>query len=166
MSRIDFDVLWLEQQIAELVRDFPELQEDEALKADVIEGQIDVEAVMARVVSHIMEADEMLDGIKPRAEALAERKKRWERRKDFLRSLAQRVLDASGRAKIELPEATVAKSPGRESVEVLDVNELPQGLYVTERKADKKAIAAQLKEGPVPGAKLVKGDDTVRISTK
>jgi hypothetical protein len=167
MARIDFDVLWLEQQIAELVRDFPDLEEDEALKADVVEGQIDVEAVMARVVSHIMEADEMLDGMKPRFEDLSERKKRWERRKDFLRSLAQRVLEASGRAKIELPEATVSRQNGRESVEVTDLEALPQGTFTVERKPDKKAIAEQLKAGSdVPGARLVKGDDSVRIGTK
>jgi hypothetical protein len=167
MSRIDFDVLWLEQQIAELVRDWPDLEDDEALRADMIAGEFDVEAVMARVVSHIMEADEMLDGMTPRFEDLSERKKRWERRKEFCRSLAQRVLEASGRAKIELPEATVSKQAGREGVEIINVDDLPQGTYAIERKPDKKAIAEQLKAGAeVPGARLVKGADSVRVGTK
>lgn len=167
MSRIDLDVHFLEQEIANLIAAYPELSEDEALKADVVEGQLDVEAVMARVMSHLFEAEEMLDGMKTRFDDLSERKKRWERRKEFCRALAQRVLEASGRPRIELPEATISKSVGKESVEITNVDELPQGTFVTERKPDKKAIGEQLKAGAdIPGARLVMGADGVRINTK
>lgn len=167
MSRIDLDVHFLEQEIANLIAAYPELVEDEALKADVIEGQLDVESVMTRVMSHLFEAEEHLAGMKPRFDDLSERKKRWERRKEFCRALAQRVLEASGRPRIELPEATISKSAGKESVEITNVDELPQGTYSTERKPDKKAIGEQLKAGAdVPGARLVMGADGVRINTK
>lgn len=167
MSRIDLDVHFLEQEISNLVAAYPELSEDEAMRADVIEGQLDVESVMTRVMSHLFEAEEMLDGMKPRFEDLSERKKRWERRKEFCRALAQRVLEASGRPRIELPEVTISKSAGKESVEITNVDELPQGTFVTERKPDKKAIGEQLKAGAdVPGARLVMGADGVRINTK
>lgn len=167
MSRIDLDVHFLEQEIANLVAAFPELLEDEALKADVVEGQLDVESVMTRVMNHLFEAEEHLAGMKPRFEDLSERKKRWERRKEFCRALAQQVLEASGRSRIELPEATISKSAGKESVEITNVDELPQGTYSTERKPDKKAIGEQLKAGEdVPGARLVMGADGVRINTK
>lgn len=167
MSRIDLDVHILEQEIANLTASFPELLEDEALRADVIEGQLDVESVMTRVMSHLFEAEEHLAGMKPRFEDLSERKKRWERRKEFCRALAQRVLEASGRPRIELPEATISKSVGKESVEITNVDELPQGTYSIERKPDKKAIGEQLKDGAdVPGARLVMGADGVRINTK
>jgi len=167
MARIDLDVHFLEQEIVKLVAEFPELAEDDALKADVIEGQLDVEAVMTRVLSHLFEAEEMLDGMKPRFEDLSERKKRWERRKEFCRALAQRVLEASGRPRIDLPEASVSKQAGKESVEITNVDDLPQGTYATERKPDKKAIGEQLKTGnDVPGARLVMGADGVRINTK
>lgn len=166
-NRIDLDVHFLEQEIANLVLAYPELAEDEALKADMISGEFDVEAVMARVISHLLEAEEVLDGIKPRAEALAERKKRWERRKEFCRALAQRVLEASGRPRIELPEATVSRQAGKERVEITNVDDLPQGTFAIERKPDKKAIAEQLKAGnDVPGARLVTGEDGVRINSK
>ncbi len=165
-SRIDLDVAFLEQQIADLIVQYPELQEDEALRQDMIAGEFDAESVMQRVIDHLLESEMMLDGMKNRFEDLTERKKRWERRKDFCRSLAQRVLEASGRERITLPEASVSRSVGRESVEIISVDELPQGTFTTERKPDKKAIAEQLKTGPVPGARLVKGDDGVRISTK
>lgn len=167
MSRIDLDVKFLEQEIANLITAFPELEEDDALKQDMVSGEFDVESVMSRVLSHLFEAEEMLDGMKPRFEDLSERKRRWERRKEFCRSLAQRVLEASGRAKIELPEATVSKQAGREGVEIINVDDLPQGTFAVERKPDKKAIAEQLKAGAeVPGARLVKGADSVRIGTK
>lgn len=165
-NRIDLDVRALEQDIDSLIVAFPELSDDLALRADVIEGEMNVEKVMSRVLDHLFEAEELLTGMKARFEDLTERKKRWERRKEFCRSLAQRVLEASGREKIVLPEASVSRSVGRESVEIISVDELPQGTFTTERKPDKKAIAEQLKTGPVPGARLVKGDDGVRISTK
>lgn len=167
MSRIDLDVHFLEQEIANLIAAYPEMQDDDALKADMISGEFDVESVMSRVMSHLFEAEEMLDGMKPRFDDLSERKKRWERRKEFCRALAQRVLEASGRPRIELPEATISKSVGKESVEITNVDELPQGLYATERKPDKKAIGEQLKAGEdVPGARLVMGADGVRINKK
>lgn len=167
MSRIDLDVHFLEQQIADLVLQWPELEEDESLKQDMVSGQFDVESVMSRVLDHLLEAEMMIDGMKPRADALAERKKRWERRKEFCRALAQRVLEASGRDKIVLPEASVAKSKGRDSIEVTDLSKLSQGFYVTERKADKDAIKKALDNGDdVEGARIVRGADGIRISTK
>jgi hypothetical protein len=167
MSRIDLDVHFLEQEIANLITSYPEMEEDDSLKADMIEGSLDVEKVMSRIMSHLFEAEEMLDGMKPRFEDLTERKKRWERRKEFCRALAQRVLEASGRPRIELPEATVSKQSGKESVEITNVDDLPQGTFAIERKPDKKAIAEQLKAGnDVPGARLVTGEDGVRVNTK
>lgn len=167
MSRIDLDVHFLEQAIDELVRDNIELQEDEALCADMISGEFDVESIMSRVISHLLEAEEMLDGMKPRFEDLTERKKRWERRKEFCRALAQRVLEASGRASIQLPEATVSKSVGRDSVEITDINSLPQGYYASERVADKKAIKAAIDLGMgIPGAVIKKGEPSITVRTK
>lgn len=164
---IAMDVARLIGDIDALILAYPELADDDALKADMVSGEFDVESVMSRVMSHLFEAEEHLDGMKPRFEDLSERKKRWERRKEFCRALAQRVLEASGRDKITLPEATIAKQAGKESVEITNVDDLPQGTYATERKPDKKAIGEQLKAGAeVPGARLVMGADGVRINTK
>jgi hypothetical protein len=166
-NRIDLDVHFLEQEIANLIASYPEMEEDDSLKADMIEGSLDAEKVMSRIMSHLFEAEEMLDGMKPRFEDLTERKKRWERRKEFCRALAQRVLEASGRDKIVLPEASVAKSKGRDSIEVTDLSKLSQGFYVTERKADKDAIKKALDNGDdVEGARIVRGAYGIRISTK
>jgi hypothetical protein len=167
MSRIDYAVADLEKDIAELIAAFPEMQEDEALKADMISGEFDVESVMSRVLGHLFEAEVMIAGMKPLLDSWGERKKRWERRKEFCRLLAQRVLEASGRPSIQTPEATVAKSKGRESIEITDVSKLSQGFYVTERKADKEAIKKALDNGDeVEGARMVRGADGIRISSK
>ncbi len=167
MSRIDLDVHFLEQEIANLITAYPEFSEDEALKADMISGEFDVESVMARVMGHLFEAEEMLDGMKPRFEDLSERKKRWERRKEFCRALAQRVLEASGRPRIELPEATISKSAGKESVEITNVDELPQGYVQITKSPDKKAIMSAISSGEsIPGASLIKGKGGITIRTK
>jgi hypothetical protein len=166
-NRIDLDVHFLEQEIVNLIASYPEMEEDDSLKADMIEGSLDVEKVMSRILNHLFEADEMLDGMKPRFEDLAERKKRWERRKEFCRALAQRVLEASGRPSIQLPEATVAKSKGKESVEITNLELIPQGFYETEKTAKKAEIKKALDAGQeVPGAKLTIGAGSIRINTK
>jgi hypothetical protein len=167
MTRIDLDVHFLEQEIASLIASYPEMEEDDSLKADMIEGSLDVEKVMSRIMSHLFEAEEMLDGMKPRFEDLTERKKRWERRKEFCRALAQRVLEASGRPSIQLPEATISKGVGRDSVEITDINSLPQGYYASERVADKKAIKAAIDAGTdIPGAAVKKGEPSIVVRTK
>ncbi len=166
-NRIDLDVAFLERQIADLVLQWPELQEDEALRQDMISGEFDAESVMQRVINHLLESEMMIDGMKSRFEDLTERKKRWERRKEFCRSLAQRVLEASGRDKITLPEATVTKVAGRDSVEIIDLDAIPQGYAKFEKKPDKTAIAASLKAGEaVPGAELRHGADTIGVRTR
>lgn len=164
---IAMDVAALEREVDAMIVAFPELAEDEALRADMIEGELDIESVMGRVVSHYLEAAEMVDGMKPRAEALAERKARYERRKDAMKAFAKRLLAVAGRDKITLPEATISITKGRDSVDVTDMDALPQGYFATERKADKTAIGNALKAGEtIPGALLKRGDDSVSVRQK
>lgn len=164
---LKMDISALEREIESLIVAYPELAEDDALKADMISGEFDVESVMSRVLSHLFEAQEMLDGMKPRFEDLSERKARWTRRQEAMKGLAQRVLTMSGRKSIALPEATVSATKGRDSVEVLDVNSLPQGYYASERKADKAAIKAAIESGTdIPGAQIKTGEPGIMVKTK
>jgi hypothetical protein len=164
---LKLDVQTIERQINALVEAYPELAEDEALRADMIEGETDLMSVMTRLLDHQQEAASMVDAMKSRKSDLGERISRYERRSDAMRSLMLNLLSAADQTKITLPEATISLTKGRDAVEIIDINALPQGFYSLERKADRTAIGAALKAGEVvPGAALRTGDATLTVRTK
>lgn len=164
---LKLDVQTIERQINALMADYPDLADDDALRADMIEGETDLLSVMGRVLSHQLEAGAMVDAMKSRKSDLGERISRYERRSDAMRALMLNLLSAADQAKITLPEATISLSKGRDAVEITDEAELPQGFVKIVRQPDKTAIGAALKAGEtVPGAVLRAGDVSLTIRTK
>jgi hypothetical protein len=88
---------------------------------------------------------------------------RIERNSGNVLRLMQAQHALNGSASLRLPGGRVATLRSRvsSSVEVTDLEALPQGLYSVKRTPDKKAIAAAMKVGTVPGARMV---ETVRAS--
>jgi hypothetical protein len=161
------DAQTIERQINALMEAYPELAEDEALRADMIEGETDLLSVMTRALDHQQEAASMVDAMKSRRSDLSERISRYERRSDAMRTLMLNLMSAADQPKITLPEATISMTKGRDAVEIIDINALPQGFYSLERKADRTAIGAALKAGEaIPGAALRTGDATLTVRTK
>lgn len=156
------DVAALEREIDAMVAAFPEMAEDEALRADMIEGELKVEAILDRVISHFLEAETQFEAIKARASFLSERRSRYENRMKAFRLLAKRILLASGRPSITLPEATVSISKAKERAIVSDELMLPQGYYRIEPKLSE--ILKSLKAGEVvPGAALELGEAGISV---
>jgi hypothetical protein len=109
----------------------------------------------------------MADAIKARETDLRDRRARFERKAEAMRSLALGLMEAADLPKRILPDATLTITAGRQSVDVIDVNELPQGYFQTERKADKTAIKKAFDMGEtIPGAAIVTGNPTLTIRTK
>jgi hypothetical protein len=164
-SPLAMDVAALEREIDAMIAAFPEMAEDEALRADMIEGELGVEQVMDRIISHYLEAETQFEAIKLRASYLTERRSRYENRMKAFRLLAKRVLTASGRNSVTLPEATVSISKAKERAIVSDELMLPQGFYRIEPKLGE--ILKSLKAGEtVPGAALQFGEAGISIRTK
>lgn len=165
VDHLKIDVQALEQHIAALIAEYPELAEDEQLRADMLEGESDIDAVLKRALETIATATEVLVGIKERSDELKKRKDRYERRIEALKALVFRVMRAANLAKRELPEATISIAKGVDSVVVDDPNALPQGYVRTKTEPDKAAIKASLKAGEdIPGARLVTGEPSLRIA--
>jgi hypothetical protein len=161
------DAQTIERQINALMEAYPELAEDEALRADMIEGETDLMSVMRRVLDHQQEAASMVEAMKSRKTDLAERMSRYERRSDAMRALMLNLMSVADQTKITLPEATISMTKGRDAVEIIDINALPQGFYSLERKADKSVIKEALSAGhEVPGAALRTGDATLTVRTR
>lgn len=158
------DVANLEAHIHELFTAYPELAEDDELRADMLEGETDLHSVLSRLVNIERDADSMAKAIAERVRDLGARKARSEKRKDAMRALMLRIMKAAGTTRAQLPEATVSISKGRDSVDITDDKKLPRWAYEVVRKPDKKAIMERLAANKnVPGAALVTGGDTVSV---
>lgn len=159
----------LERQIEDLIASYPELAEDETLRADMIDGETDAAKILSRVVNRMQEADAMALAIVQRKNALDARHARYERESDAMRALAFRIMNAANVRKMPLPEATLSISTRAPALMISDATQLPAEFTVTktETRPDREKIKEALKAGQeVPGAYLTNGSETLSVRSK
>jgi hypothetical protein len=164
---VHVDAQFVKAQIARLLTEYPELAEDETLRADVLEGATSIDRLIEAALSELQEAEMMAAALKEREADLYARRGRFERKSEAMKRLIKSVMRAADLAKMTLPEATLSITAGRAKVNVLDVNELPQGYYRTKREVDMTALKSALEKGEeIPGAELVHGEAGLMIRSK
>jgi len=167
MSYLQVDIASFKAHVAELLNAYPELAEDEDLRADMIDGETALVPLVERLLRMKLDADTMAAAIKARKAEIAERQSRFERKADGAKALIKSVMLAADLPKVTLPDATVSITKPRTKVNILDVNELPQGYYAIERKAKSAEIKAALEAGEtIPGAELTLGEEGLMVRTK
>jgi len=167
MTYVFKDAEQVKTSIRALFAKFPELEVDEDFRIDVLEGETDLYAIVSKAINERAEAGTFAEAIKARETDLAARRARYEQRADAFRSLIKDLMNIAQVDKITLPEATISTVKARTSVDVFDVDALPQGYFQIERKADKTAIKAALEAGAeLPGALLKTGEPTISIRVK
>lgn len=165
MSFIKVDIAAFKAQWHDIVSANPELAEDEELRLDTLEGETEFNSIMARLVRRKLDAREMATGAKARKADVAERQARFEKQEETFDALIKSLLQAADLPKLVLPEATLSITQPRTRVNVIDVNELPQGFF--ERRAKAAEIKAALERGEqIPGAELALGDEGLMVRTK
>lgn len=161
--QVDF----VRQQIANLLTSFPELETDELLRRDTIEGETDAHKLLAKLVRIRNETQAQVSGIGEYVKELGERKSRLERRAEACRTMAFQILDAAGIPSLILPEATLTIQRGQPAVTITDEAALPSQFIRTKTEPDKTAIKEALKGGQVvPGAELSNSQPYLTIRTK
>jgi hypothetical protein len=161
------DAQFLRAEIARLIDANPELSEDGDLRIDMIEGETTAVEFIGRALSGRQEAVSMQEAIKARIADLSERAARYGRRADAMKALIKSVMGAAGLDRLELPEATLSIAKPRASVDVTDLDALPQGYFRLKKEADKTAIKKAIETGEeIPGAVLVLGDESLIVRTK
>lgn len=161
------DAATVARHVEALFTAFPDLADDEALRADMVEGETDLHRVVSRALSHKLEARAMVKGMEMVRADFSERSARWQRRDDAMGVLIKGLLDVAGLEKLTLPEATISVNKARASVEITNEAELPQGYVKLIRQPDKTAIGDALKAGAeVPGASLAYGEPSLTVRTK
>lgn len=164
---LQVDIAAFKAHVHDLLAAYPELSEDEELRADMFEGETDMMPLIARVLRMKLDADTMAKAIKERKAEITERQARYERKADGAKELLKSILRAADLPKVTLPDATVSITKPHIRVEVTDINALPQGYYSVERKAKSAEIKAALEAGEeIPGAMLALGDDGLMVRTK
>lgn len=150
-----------------LVED-PTIQEDERLFSDMLEGQSgDAMDVLDRMVRAAQHASSMATAAKIRAQDMMERSKRYANREDTLRGVIMAAMEALNMKRREMPDFTVGVSAGTQSVQITDVEKLPDEFVAIERKPDKTAIGAALKAGKeIEGATLSNAAARLTIRSK
>ena len=139
----------LQQDIANLYLQFPELKEDdEMLRVDTLEGATDLKELLTAIVRAQDDAKALRDGTKVRLDALKSRADRFKMRIEFLRALMTKILESAGVKKIELPEATLSMTARpQQLIGDPDPATLPDGLCRIKREPDKAKIRELLLSG-------------------
>ena len=158
---------FVKAEIGKLVDLYPDLADDDLLRADAIEGETDAHRIIERALLERQEAEMMVSGIKNREALMAERRARFERKSEAMKVLIRSIMKAAKLDRLQLTEATLSITKGRASVGIENLDDLPQGFFHTKREADKAAIKTALEAGhEVPGAILVTGSEGLTIRAK
>jgi hypothetical protein len=158
------DPAMLEREIQSLIAAYPELADDEELRASMVEGSTEAFDVLARCVAQEAEAKAMSTALAARMDDIKIRVSRFEKRREAMRDLIFRVMSAANLRKAELPEATLSIRPGTAKVIVSNEDDLPDDFFRVTRSVDKAAIRDAIKAGKfVPGAELSNGEPSLSI---
>lgn len=155
------------REISDLLAVYPELEEDENLRADTLEGETDINNVLARLVQERAAAYGMAEGIKIPAADLRERKARLERRGDGYGEAIERIMAAAGLPKVTLPNATISITQAAPSVVIEDEAAIPERFVRIKREIDKTALNAAVKAGEdIPGVTVSNGGSRLTVRVK
>lgn len=138
--------------------------DDEQAAADAIEGETNLDLALSAALERVSEIETMIAAIKAREASLKERRDRLDRQASLIRTAMGEALEQAGLKRMELPEATLSLRPLPQKALVIDEASIPSQFWKrADPKLDLRALAMALKEGPVPGATLSNGGQTVQI---
>lgn len=164
MSNPKFAVEKVIDQVKLLRLEFPQLNDDEELLADTVEGETDLHSVLDRLLSQVREHDALGEAIAARVAKLRERQTRMTMRMNFYRSLIQRLMEASGVRSVNLVEGKISVVNSPEKVIITDEAAIPDEFMRVKKEPDKTAIKRALNNGNhVSGASLSNGGTTITI---
>lgn len=161
------DAAFVKAEVGKLLAEYPELEADEELRADAIEGETDAHKIISRALEQRQEAETLAGAIKARVVDLSARQSRFERKSEAMKQLIRNIMRAGNLQKLTLPEATLSITSPRQTVGIEDLEQLPQGFVRIKREPAKTEILKALVAGEsVPGAYLVTGTQGLTIRSK
>lgn len=163
-----FDARFVDQarrDLASLLSLHPELEEDDVLRQDMIEGETNALELIDKLIEAEREALYMKHGAELEIARLEGRAARYSKRQKALRQYMQQIMEAANLKKVERPAATVSIAAGRPKVVIVDESQIPDAYWRIKREVNKEAIGTTLKAlRDVPGATLLNPEPVLRIS--
>jgi hypothetical protein len=158
----------LRQEIENLIRTYPEIAEDEVLRADMLDGETSITDVLTDLIRMGEDARALRDATKQQQTNLKARAERFDRRLEFTRALMMSILAAADLRKIELAEATIyLRNNPQQIIGEPDPAKLPDELCRIKREPDKAAIKEAMKAGTViEGLVLSNSPPSVVVTVK
>lgn len=149
----------------EILRDHPEAADDPILLADTLEGITDAPTVIASFIRKAREDEAGADALAAMLKDMGARKSRLQARADKYRASALAMMDAIGMRKLEQPDFTASIRSVPPGVEIEDETAIPDHLCKIVRTPDKTKLKEALSFGPVEGARMSKGGETLSLRT-
>lgn len=150
--------------IGAVLAEHPELADDEAMRADTLEGAVDLHEVAARLVREAKETEALADSLKAVVADYTARRQRLEARVEGYRALLLKLLLAADLPRLEVAEAMVSTRRVPPKLVIDDEAALPPDCFKTKPVVDRDAIKTALEAGfTVPGARMTNGDVGITI---
>jgi vacuolar-type H+-ATPase subunit E/Vma4 len=167
------DAAIIQQQIAAILRAFPDMadDEDEEAWALTLESETDLFEFLREVERRRQAATHLAGAIAGNIAELELRQERFTRREKGLRELMRKLMELADLRKCELPEATISMAKGQPKLvggdDVGALYALPDKFVRIKRELDRAAIKSELAAGgQVPGFYLSNAEPHITIRTK
>jgi hypothetical protein len=165
---MSLDVRFVEQArrvLTALLAANPELEEDDVLRLDMVEGETSAMELLDELIRAERDAVALMGAVAEEQRRLDQRLERFSVRRVAIRKYIMQLMEAANLKKAERPAATVSIAAGRPKVIITDETAIPPAYTRTKVEIDKESIAKTLKAlGEVPGATLSNAEPYIRIS--
>ena len=158
-----YDVDMLKRTIELLLERYPELKEDEELKADMLEGSTDFRETMEKLLRRTQDNIYLSKACQEAERDINDRRKRFDKRVEFGRELMKRLLEAANVRKMEFPTATISLMNTAPQVVILNEYEIPDDFMRIKKEPNKVLLKEMLEKMDVPGVMLSNGGTSLVI---
>ena len=158
-----YDVDMLKRTIELLLERYPELKEDEELKADMLEGSTDFRETMEKLLRRTQDNIYLSKACQEAERDINDRRKRFDKRVEFGRELMKRLLEAANVRKMEFPTSTISLMNTAPQVVILNEYEIPDDFMRIKKEPNKVLLKEMLEKMDVPGVTLSNGGTSLVI---
>lgn len=138
--------------------------EDAELIADMIEGQTDLLEVIEAALARTLALEELIEGCASAIDKARERKDRFAKQREHLRTAIAAAMDGAGMKRHETALATLSLRATPPKCEIVDESLIPTAYLRTEVTVAKADLLKALKAGEqVPGAVLAEGSVALNV---
>lgn len=141
------------------------LADDDQARADMVEGETNIQEAIRTGLVRLAEIRAMGVGIDDMVDRLKTRRDRLSSQQESLREAILMAMEIAGLPKFETDVGTITRKRTPPSVVVVDEADIPSNYWKpSDPKLDKRALLDALKGGEtIPGAQLSNGGETIQV---